>query len=48
MTDNLARPFQFRQIKAIEGIKQHPDYQDLKISYGKDRCVDYSSLSLEL
>ncbi len=26
------------QIKAIEGIKQHPDYQNLKISYGKDRC----------
>jgi hypothetical protein len=22
----------------IEGIKQHPDYQNLKISYGKDRC----------
>lgn len=26
------------QIKAIEGIKQHPDYENLKISYGKDRC----------
>jgi len=26
------------QIKAIEGIKQHPDYAKLKISYGKDRC----------
>ncbi|BGP44685.1 hypothetical protein JCM10450v2_000499 [Rhodotorula kratochvilovae] len=25
-------------IKAIEGIKQHPDYASLKISYGKDRC----------
>ncbi|GAA5972200.1 hypothetical protein JCM11641_002355 [Rhodosporidiobolus odoratus] len=25
-------------IKAIEGIKQHPDYEQLKISYGKDRC----------
>ncbi|GAA5932478.1 hypothetical protein JCM3775_005930 [Rhodotorula graminis] len=25
-------------IKAIEGIKQHPDYAKLKISYGKDRC----------
>ncbi|GJN91510.1 hypothetical protein Rhopal_004533-T1 [Rhodotorula paludigena] len=25
-------------IKAIEGIKQHADYQKLKISYGKDRC----------
>lgn len=28
----------FSQIKAIEGIKQHPDYENLKISYGKDRC----------
>ncbi|KAM0793129.1 hypothetical protein ACM66B_000607 [Microbotryomycetes sp. NB124-2] len=25
-------------IKAIEGIKAHPDYEGLKISYGKDRC----------
>ncbi|BGO99315.1 RNA-binding protein MRN1 [Rhodotorula toruloides] len=25
-------------IKAIEGIKQHADYQNLKVSYGKDRC----------
>lgn len=31
------------QIKAIEGIKQHPDYQDLKISYGKDRYATESS-----
>ncbi|SPC67778.1 related to RNA binding protein Nrd1 (Negative regulator of differentiation) [Ustilago sp. UG-2017b] len=25
-------------IKCIEGIKSHPDYQNVKVSYGKDRC----------
>ncbi|KAI3488842.1 hypothetical protein L1887_47041 [Cichorium endivia] len=25
-------------IKCIEGMKSHPDYQNVKISYGKDRC----------
>ena len=25
-------------IKCIEGMKSHPDYQSVKISYGKDRC----------
>ena len=25
-------------IKCIEGMKNHPDYQHVKIAYGKDRC----------
>ncbi|PWN46664.1 hypothetical protein IE53DRAFT_322548 [Violaceomyces palustris] len=25
-------------IKCIEGMKNHPDYQTVKIAYGKDRC----------
>ncbi|KAN0062735.1 hypothetical protein ACQY0O_004930 [Thecaphora frezii] len=25
-------------IKCIEGMKNHPDYQNVKIAYGKDRC----------
>ena len=25
-------------IKCIEGLKYHPDYQSVKVSFGKDRC----------
>ncbi|KZS88208.1 hypothetical protein SISNIDRAFT_460086 [Sistotremastrum niveocremeum HHB9708] len=27
-------------IKAIEAVKNHPDYTSLRISYGKDRCAN--------
>ena len=41
MTDRNIAFVNFTQIsyaiKALEGIKQHDDYQDFKIAYGKDR-----------
>lgn len=27
-------------IKAIEAVKNHPDYTSLRVSYGKDRCAN--------
>ena len=27
-------------IKAVEGIRVHPDYAGYRIAYGKDRCAN--------